>query len=391
MASVALVASVTIYFCLFSPETQDYRGSAMLLDLPANRWVKLHQPWSADWRRQSHAGIAYDSKRGTILIFGSNTHGENWDNSVHEFDPVSAIWSTHYPPADPATYRADSDGYAIAGDQQLLPWAMHTYDHVGYDPLLDALVVMSVPEHNPIRKSIPAAKRHPTWIYELTSRRWRFLTNNEKPFPNAFARASAYDKNRDVIVTYGYGIWELGLDRKVWRHISKGRHHPLHINMEYDALRRKFFVFGDHKTCDVWSYTPSFNPGEAGQWEQNASKGIWCPIGQHFPVAYDKENGVFLIVVDNSQRVDKRSNSTKQEPESSSTFAYDPKTHTYHKLKEADMQPLGMNYMMVYDRIHKVFLLVTGDWRDPPTVWALRLNVVSLRKDFFNERSKVLN
>jgi hypothetical protein len=33
-----------------------------------------------------------------------------------------------------------------------------------------------------------------------------------------------------------------------------------------------------------------------------------------------------------------------------------------------------MNYMMVYDRFHKVFLLVTGDQATPAAVWALRLD-----------------
>jgi hypothetical protein len=33
-----------------------------------------------------------------------------------------------------------------------------------------------------------------------------------------------------------------------------------------------------------------------------------------------------------------------------------------------------MNYMMAYDRFHKVFLLVTGDHGKPAAVWALRLD-----------------
>jgi len=33
-----------------------------------------------------------------------------------------------------------------------------------------------------------------------------------------------------------------------------------------------------------------------------------------------------------------------------------------------------MNYMMVYDRRHKAFLLVTGSHTRPAAVWALRLD-----------------
>src|SRR3990172_3748319 len=62
-----------------------------LLTLPANRWVRIAPklpdfiqkiPFTAvqnlvplpsqDWSRQSHAGLAFDSKRGTLLIFASD-------------------------------------------------------------------------------------------------------------------------------------------------------------------------------------------------------------------------------------------------------------------------------------------------------------------------------
>jgi hypothetical protein len=42
------------------------------------------------------------------------------------------------------------------------------------------------------------------------------------------------------------------------------------------------------------------------------------------------------------------------------------------------MPPLKMNYMMVYDKFHKVFLLVTGDHSKPVTVWALKLDLKNL-------------
>ena len=162
-----------------------------LLKLKPNTWSLLAQPAQASWRRQPHAGIAYDSKRGTLLVFGSNTHGLDWDNEVHEFDPVTGRWETHYPRAPKESYRADAAGRAIAGTGRLLPWAMHTYDNIVYDPALDAIVVSALPEHNPIRKNLPEAKIHPTWIYDLKTRQWRIFPNKGKPYPKFFAAASA--------------------------------------------------------------------------------------------------------------------------------------------------------------------------------------------------------
>src|SRR3546814_15916919 len=103
-------------------------GSAELAALPANQGVVFAAPKDIEWRRQGHGGIAYDSKRGTLLLFGSNTHGEDWDDSVHEFDPATKQWSTHSAPAPPGNYRADHAGNRTAGPpDRLPPWAMTTY------------------------------------------------------------------------------------------------------------------------------------------------------------------------------------------------------------------------------------------------------------------------
>jgi hypothetical protein len=349
-----------------------------LLALEPNTWSRLAQPQQADWRRQTHAGIAYDSKRGTLLIFGSNTHGLDWDNEVHEFDPVTARWETHYPRAPKASYRADADGRAIAGTDRLLPWAMHTYDNIVYDPALDAIIVSALPEHNPIRKSVPAATIHPTWIYDLKTHQWRIFENKDKPYPKFFAAASAYDPDRDVIAAYKWGMWEIGPERDAWKRASRESHHEIHYTMDYDARHRKFVVFGDYRDSDaVWAYTPGARAGDPGTWEKMPpQEGASCPPGQHFPVAYDSGHGVFLLVVDNTPFVENGKGRRKRmgRARSSSSFVYDLGSNRCVRLPDADLPPLGMNYMMVYDHFHKVFLLVTGNHAKPAAVWALRLD-----------------
>jgi len=354
--------------------------NSQLLALPRNVWVKLHQPEQADWRRQAHAGVAYDTKRGTLLIFGSNTHGRDWDNSVHEFNPVTLSWETHYPAAPKSSYRADAEGRAIAGGDRLLPWAMHTYDGVVYDPMLDSLVVTALPEHNPVKREVPQATIHPTWIYDLEIREWRILENNGNPYPKAFAAGSTYDSDRDVVVSYKWGIWELGPDRDQWRNTAASFHHRLHYNVEYDSKRNVLAVFGDFRpTNDVWIYKPGPAAGNSGQWEKKSPGGDPCPRGQHFPVAFDSDNGVFLIVPDNVEHTKNEGGQTRgQSPKSSSTFVYDPGANRYTRLPKADLEPLKMNYMMIYEPRHKVFLLVTGDHSEPATVWVLRLDLSSL-------------
>ena len=348
-----------------------------LLGLKPNTWSLISQPDQADWRRQSHAGIAYDSKRGTLLVFGSNTHGLDWDNEVHEFDPVTGRWETHYPRAPKESYRADAAGRAIAGTGRLLPWAMHTYDNIVYDPKLDAVVVSALPEHNPIRKNLPAAKIHPTWIYDLKTRQWRIFENNGKPYPKFFAAASAYDSDRDVIAAYKWGMWEMGPARDEWKRATRESHHQIHYTMDYDAKHKKFVVFGDYHNRDgVWVYTPGAHAGDKGTWEKKTPHDNSCPPGQHFPVAYDSTHGVFLLVVDNIPYVEDEKGRRKRtgRARSSRTFVYDLGSNRCARLPDGDLPPLGMNYMMAYDRFHKVFLLVTGDHTKPAAVRALKLD-----------------
>ena len=341
------------------PIDPDRQLNPKLLNLPPNRWVKFHEPEKLGWRRQPHAGIAYDMRRGTLLVFGSDTHGGNWDNSVHEFDPVKERWETHYPPAARETYRADAQGNAVAGHDRLLPWAMHTFDSVVYDPRLDALVVTAVPGHNPIRKEV-RRQIDPTWIYDLKTREWRIFANNGKRPPGVFAGASAYDSARDVVVVYkgksSGKIWELWPNRSEWTPSARS-HHEIHFTMEADAKHQKLVVFGNYGgSRDVWVYTPGRTRVQVGKWDRQLPTGDDCPAWEHFPVAYDWKSGVFLIIPKGI------------------TCIYDLGSNQYTRLPDAEIDVGGMNYMMVYDIYHEVFLLVTGDWRKPPSVWAMKLN-----------------
>lgn len=355
-----------------------------LLKLAPNRWVRLDTPPVKEWSRQPHAGLAYDSKRGTLLIFGSNTHGLDWDDSVHEFDPVAARWTTHYSPAPQTSYRADAKGRAVAGEQRLLPWAMHTYAGLTYDPQRDGLIVTARPEHNPIGKKIPGATIHPTWFYSQARREWQMLPDSDQAPPKFFGSATAYDERRGLAIAYRWGIWELvprGAGHE-WVKASKENHHQFHYNMVYDSHRGNFAVFGDYRNSnEVWIYAPGPRPGDEGHWEQRRPGGDPAPRSQQFPVAFDRDQGVFLLVPGNTEfELQPNGRERALQAKSNSTFVYDPDDNRYIRLRDADMPALGMNFMMAYDTRHKVFLLVTGKPNEAPTVWALKLDLVRLKR-----------
>jgi hypothetical protein len=382
----SLIASVWLATaCLALPLQAAESLNPKLQKLPPNRWVEFSKPAASDWSRQAHAGMAYDSRRGTLLIFGSNTHGLDWDNTVHEFDPLTERWVTHYPAAPQESYRADALGRAIAGGPSPQPWAMHTYAGLAYDPQLDGLIVAARPEHNPIARKVPEARIHPTWFYDLASREWRMLPDSAEAPPKFFAAAAAYDERRGVAVVYRWGIWELlpgGNAHASWVKASKESHHQMHYSLVYDNRRGNFAVFGDYRNSnDIWIYTPGARPGDSGRWEKRSPGGDAAPPSQTFPAAFDRDQGVFLLVPgDTTFETLPNGQEHARAPRSNSTFVYDPDANRYLRLPDADLPALGMNFMMAYDTRHKVFLLVTGKALEAPTVWALKLDLAALRR-----------
>ena len=93
-----------------------------------------------------------------------------------------------------------------------------------------------------------------------------------------------------------------------------------------------------------------------------------CPPYTTVPVAFDANQDVFILVVDDATP----GPPPRPKATSASTYLYDPQANTYTKLPDADLPPIGMNFMMAWDRRHEVTFLVTGDWRGIVTVWALR-------------------
>ncbi len=67
--------------------------------LPAGAWFKIHEQVGDSeevFSRQVHGGAAFDPVRGRLMLFGSDTHSLNWDNSVRVFDMGTLRWSSAY-------------------------------------------------------------------------------------------------------------------------------------------------------------------------------------------------------------------------------------------------------------------------------------------------------
>ena len=108
--------------------------------LQRGAWTDVHMQQNGDavrFVRQAHGGAAFDSRHGRIVLFGSDTHGQDWSNSPLYFDTRTLAWSRAHSHEPPATYGITADGTAVAGEQADHPWAMHTFGAVTYDARRD--------------------------------------------------------------------------------------------------------------------------------------------------------------------------------------------------------------------------------------------------------------
>lgn len=349
--------------------------NSTLLDLPAGKWVMIHEQKPEDevtFKRQAHAGSAFDTRRGQIVIFGSDTHGEDWSNGPLFFDVASLTWSRLYPDDDPATYRVDAQGIPVAGADGSHPWAMHTFGAVEYDPVGDALVVSSYPAHlepgrftNALAGVWPRIGRHPTWKLHLATGRWEPLGGRAVDF---FPFATAYDHDRRVIIGYkSAGVFELDLRSSAWKQVAPKGLMGYHNNAVYDSRYKALVVFGSSESSnDVVVYEPATT-----RHLKMKTPGKRPPADQHNPMAFHAGIAKTAVLVD-------RAPTDRPTPElremQAETWLYDLGKDAWTQVESATLPfGCGMNYNMEYDPLHNLLFLVASAPDKPTAVWALRL------------------
>ncbi len=363
---------------------------AALAKMEPNRWVLLHRQSATDavrFTRQRHGGSAFDSKRGRLILFGSDTHDKNpnrnprtheeldWKNNPFFFDMKTLAWSTPYPEDSWETYRVNEAGLPVAGIDAERPWAMHTFGALIYDPVRDEMVVCSWPGHmRPGRFTDVLAhvwddvKKHPTWTYALKTGKWHALECDPVHF---FPYAAAYDSDRNRIIGYGgVGIAELGGEPRTWTYIPEKSMFGWHNNAVYDSKNKALVVFGTNRNAnDIVAYWP-----DSGKHVKMPTPGKRPPEDQHAPMCFDPESGLTVVVVDPRTPPEDGSKRTNQ----AETWLYDLSEDQWTQLPDASLPfPMGMNYNLEYDPVHKLCVLVAdmpdASGQTETAVFALRV------------------
>lgn len=345
-----------------------------LLSIPVGKWTEIHRQNSGDkvrFRRQPHGGSAFDSRRGRLVLFGSDTHGKDWTNSPLIFDLARLEWQRLYPNDDRDTYGVNSQGIPVAGLFGNHPWAMHTFGAVEYDAVRDEIIVSSHPGHMTPKRFTNAVsglwkriRRHPTWVLSPGTGRWTWLPGKSVSF---FPYTTAFDTDRGVVIGYrDSGIFELNAKTRAWRRIKKRGLFGYHNNAAYDSRHKALIVFGTNRNSNA---IVVYRPG-TGEHRKMPTRGLRPPKDQHAPMAYHPGIDRTVVLVDTKSSGAKN----KKRRWSTYTWLYDLGKDAWTKSK-SDPLPfrLRMNYNMAYDPGHRLLLLVANPRHQPTTVWALRL------------------
>jgi len=328
--------------------------------LPRGRWIKIHQQKVGDqvqFSRQSTAGCAYDNNNQRMLVFGSDIHGKNWDNSIHFFDLSSLKWFDEYPADEPETYKVNEYGYITAGPNNR-PGAMQIFGAMAYDDLHQRLVVASSIKRDGyggiLRNLWPSEEKKPTWVYEFSSKRWNAYIDHSidfRPYKLVF------DANRRVIVGFKpNGIFEWGDDYSGWKKVAERTYQAWNTNAVFDSTNNVFLLYGgSNRANDIYAY-------KAGQKsaEIMPTPGIRPPVGEAIPLAFHRKIEKMVALVESGQ--------------GSQTWLYDYKQDNWKNLEQADFPyPIGMNYCMGYDAKEELLVLVSSPPMEPVSVWVLRI------------------
>jgi hypothetical protein len=98
--ALASALAVATAFASLSGHATPRAINQALLNLVPERWVEIQRQQVGDavvFQRQAHGGSAFDTKRGRIVLFGSDTHGLDWTNSPLYFDIASLTWTPRLP------------------------------------------------------------------------------------------------------------------------------------------------------------------------------------------------------------------------------------------------------------------------------------------------------
>ena len=298
------------------------------------------------WRQ-----ILRSNRSEVRILTHSPTSLENGEsNAFYRLDLETLTWSQDYKQDPMSTYRIVPDNQAETTTGR--PWAMHTFDMVEWDPTVNRVVVVSFPGHTrfepeerfPMFKGDWFKKLEPShWEYDPSSKTWTRLVTNT---PQFFTAALTWDSRRKQLIGFnGGGTYHF--DRKVhtWNSTGAATEPGWHFSIVYDSTADRVLSLGTNKGSDqLFSYDPA-----TPSWEPVATS-TKPLLANGAAIAFDTNEGVMLYLANDHPT--QYHNPTGK----AVTFIYHSREKSWERLT-IDSPPLyGMNYLMQYDPVRRIFL-----------------------------------
>lgn len=257
----------------------------LLVQQKPGTWMRLPSgPGPAPRKIPHHAGGVIDPATSILYFFGSDNHGDEWNNEVWSYNPVTATWAQSYPEDAPSTYRyLDGRKTTTTGH----PWAMHAFGMTAWDPAgghlvmgawqmhydLESLPHVKLPrdapeswwQYDPARKAWSPALRSPdlglghlcyvpslgrvigfsgdnipVTLYDPARRAFQTFSGFSGRAPDGYTLRSAYDSRRDRILLVswdkGPNVWAFDLRKKRWSNLGVQNRPPggIYGSWDYD-------------------------------------------------------------------------------------------------------------------------------------------------------------
>jgi hypothetical protein len=362
-----------VLMAVASPSRRLAAGPALVRGFEAGLNPLLVQQQPGTWRRlpdrsetkpariHAHAGGVVDPITSVLYFFGSDNHGDEWNNDVWSYDPVTMTWSQSYPEDPPSTYRYQG---GIKTTTTGHPWAMHAFAMNAWDPVGRRLVVGVRQMHYGLeslpRVTMPEGAPESWWQYSPTANRWTPAV----PGPDLGLGHLCYVPPLKCVIGFdgdNVPVTIYDPEKRVFRAFSGfGGPTPTGYTLKsaYDPRRNRILLVSWDDGPNVWA----FDLGKR-RWIDLRVKNR--PPGRIYG-SWDYDQAADAIV---SLWPDDPDGSFSNDSGGSRTFLVDLGQNGYREVKTDPAAPYtGMSFRVLYDSRHQVILAVEGH-----EVWSFKV------------------
>ena len=343
----------------------------LLLRQRPGTWMRLPTgPGPVPRRIHQHAGGVIDPATSILYFFGSDNHGDEWNNEVWSYDPASMSWTQSYPEDPPGSYRyLDGRKTTTTGH----PWSMHTFAMNAWDAVGGRLIVGAWQMHYDLESlpqiKLPREAPESWWQYDPTGKSWAPVDRGPDLglghlcYVPSLGRVIGFSSENAPVTLYDPAKHTF----EAFTGFSGGAPEGYTLRSAYDSRRNRILLISWDKGPNVWAF--------------DLIRKRWSNLGvQNRPAggiygSWDYDRSADAIV---SLWPDNPKGGFSNDSGKSRTFLIDLGRNAYTEMRTQPAPPYtGMSFKVLYDPRHEVTLAVEGN-----EVWSFKAPYLAAKRPF---------